>query len=145
MSLFRKSPTRSETSTDVNHAILYSYTIHPHKYCKFNRKNYGNYNSDQQVVLLTKMEMEFRIKHPSIKLVELHYEIAPNTGNIHLHGLYSMPPIFESTVKNYFDKILNVNNEKTKVPWRHLDLTKTRNREDWLKYIRKDQPTQLKP
>lgn len=137
MSLFTAHNAKRDI-VDINHVILYAITIHPHKVCKFNRKNYGNYTKDQQIVLLGNLERNLRLKNPSIQLVELHYEIAPASGNIHLHGLYSMPSIFQSTIVCYYRRALDVNNENTKVPWRHLYLIQVDNKDGWLQYIRKD-------
>jgi len=133
MSLFAKRDIE-----DINHAILYAITIHPHSRCKFGRKNYCNYTKDQQQSLLHKIEMELRLRNPSIEMVELHYETAPSTGNIHLHGLYSMPSIYQSTVTSYYRRLMDNNDANTKVPWRYLDLTTVINRDAWTTYIRKD-------
>lgn len=136
-----KMPTKRlfrQESVSVNHAILYSLTIHPHKACMLNRRRYDKYNHDQQRALLGRIEACLRKKNPSIDLVEMHYEVAPSTGQIHFHALYRMPSIFQSTVTAYYRRLMDNNNERTLVPWRYLDLTTTDSQANWLEYIRKD-------
>lgn len=120
------------------HSSQYAITINPQPTKLLNRKMYKQYSHEQQRSILTRIESALRRNNPSIVLLELHYEICPILKQVHFHALYSMPPIFVSTLETYYKRILDSSNSKTLVPWRFLDIQPIYNQCGWIQYIRKD-------
>lgn len=137
MSLFNKEK-RERNDATCNDPLLYAITVHPCPTAPLNKKLYKNYNHDQQRAMLGRIEACIRRKNPSIELIEIHYEIAPITGQIHFHAMYSMPSIFQSTLVSYYRRIMDTTNDQTKVPWRYLDLSVIKDKDAWTTYIQKD-------
>lgn len=123
-------PTRSYYGVTVN--------ISPHKY--MNKRKWSLYSADQQRKILLRVENSFRVKNPSVKLIELHFEKCPNLKHeqIHYHALYDMPDEYVTHMECYFNRICNNNNENTRIPWRHIVIKHVSNIEGWKDYIRKD-------
>lgn len=118
---------------------LYGVTVNIHPYKSMNRKRWFTYSHDKQRAQLARIEASLRNKNPSIKLIELHYEVAPGLNdpeyrNIHFHALYEMPPLFVSTMENYYTRIVSAKASN----WKHLDVKTINNKQAWLDYIRKD-------
>lgn len=117
----------------------YCVTVNPNPSKKMNNRMYKLYSHDQQRAILCRIESAMRRDNPSIKLIEIHFELCPVLQQQHYHALYSMPFSFESTMENYLSKRISDKTE-AKVPWRPIDIMVCNNRKEWLKYIRKDQP-----
>jgi len=115
----------------------YIVTVNPAPNHHMNKRQYKLYSSDQQRAMLTRIELALRRNNPSIKLLELHFEKCPSSGQIHFHALYEMPILFASTMTNYYNRILQEQQPSTP-PWRHLDIQLCNNKKAWLQYIRKD-------
>lgn len=111
--------------------------ISPHKY--MNKRKWSLYSTDQQRKILLRIENSFRVKNPSVKLIELHFETCPNLKHeqIHFHALYDMPEEFVSHMECYYNRVCNNNNENTRIPWRHIVIKHVSNVEGWVDYIRK--------
>jgi len=117
----------------------YIVTVNPAPNKLLNRKKYRLYSEEQQRAMLLRIEAALRRDNPSIKLLELHFEKCPSSGMVHFHALYNMPILFESTMVNYYNRIMSmVDSNTTGEPWRHLDIQICNNKSAWLQYIRKD-------
>jgi len=109
-----------------------------------NKRQWKNYNHDQQRAILGRMEASIRKRTPSIKLLELHYEVAPTVNNIHFHALYEMSAIWVSELQVQWNRMVGtIVTPHTKHDlankWRHLDIFPIKNgNKQWLEYIRKD-------
>lgn len=137
----KQSLVRDNTSVsgDADNLLAYGYAVTinicPNK--KMNKKVWKTYSHEQQSKILLRIESAMRRDNPSIKLTELHLEICPSLQQIHLHALYDMPELFVSTMEAYWQQRVADIRPST-IPWRYIDISKVRNRNDWLQYIRKD-------
>lgn len=138
--LFNTHRVSGVSVNDVNpyNSIFYAVTVNPQPTCKLNRKRYRDYSGDQQVAILSRIEAAMRRKIQDIKLIELRFEICPTLGQWHFHALYEMPPIAESCIWNYYKRVMDSSDCKTKTIWRYLDIQPVYNKEGWEQYIRKD-------
>lgn len=128
-SLFKKAPTLRQWGVTVN--------IQPTK--TMNKRLWKNYDNDKQREILNRIETKFRRDTPSVKLIELHFEICPTLKNIHFHALYEAPVLFRSEMETYYKRVCCSDDEHTKVPWRYLDIKEIiGGPAEWLEYIRKD-------
>lgn len=120
----------------VHNDYAVTVNIQPTKF--MNKRQWKRYTHDQQRAILSRIEKKFRKDMPTIELVELHYEICPTLKNIHFHALYKMPVNYCTTMETYYTRICSSEDEKTKIPWRFLDIREITNRTGWLEYINKD-------
>lgn len=125
----------------LQNTVWYAVTINPQPTKLCNKRQYRKYTDDQQIGILTRMEAKLRRENPSIELVELHFEKCPVLGQMHFHAKYSMPAIFVTTMENYWRRVLDSSDSKTKIPWRYLDIQLVYNDQGWLEYIRKENKT----
>ena len=121
----------------------YAVTVNIQPTRLMNKKQWKLYNHDQQRGQLTRLECAMRRENPTIELVEIHFEVCPELGQIHFHALYNIPPNFVTTMVNWWDnKIGTLPNHKTIrdkfTTWRHCDVQQIYSPEGFLKYIRKD-------
>jgi len=128
-SLFPKIPTLRQWGITVN--------IQPTK--KMNKRLWKLYDHDKQRDILNRIESKFRRDTPSVKLIELHFEVCPTLKNIHFHALYEAPVLFRAEMETYYKRVCCSDDEHTKKPWRYLDIKEiVGGSDEWLKYIRKD-------
>jgi len=106
---------------------------------KMNKRYWKLYTADKQRDILARIEAGYRRVTPSVKLIEIHYEVCPKLKNIHFHALYEAPILFRDDIKAYYKRICCSQDEKTEKPWRYLDVKRMRGgNKEWLIYIRKD-------
>lgn len=136
--ILRRQP-EAQASNDVS-MLAVTVNIQPTKL--MNKRQWRKYSPEQQTAQLSRIEAAFRKKTPSCVLKEIHYETCPVVKNIHFHALYEMPSIFRPELETYYNRICSSTDEKTTVPWRHLDLQEVYDVAGWLKYIRKNNITE---
>jgi len=127
-----------------NQVFKYAITVNVASTKFMNRKQWHLYTNEQQRSQLTRIEAAFRRNNPSVKLIEIQYEVCPPPlkPNIHFHALYEMPRLFKYEMMTHYDRICSSTNAKTKDPWRHLDVQNiVAGEQQWLDYIRKDLKT----
>jgi len=81
------------------------------------------------------MEKKLRQDTPSIQFVKCMFEVCPVLCNIHMHLMYRMPEIFESTVEAYYTRVCN---KLDQTGWRVIDIQPIYDETGWLEYISKD-------
>jgi len=125
--------------------------VQPTRY--INKRQWKKYTHDQQIKILTRMEASIRRRTPSIKLIELHFEVCPTLKNVHFHALYEMPVFYVSELEAQWSRLVgNIITSRSKTDqlslWRYLDIKEIKPRlnsdgnpdeADWLAYIRKDE------
>lgn len=117
----------------------YGITVNIQPTKKMNKRFWNKYSHDQQRAMLSRIEAKFRSLTPSVKLIELHFEVCPTLKNIHFHALYEAPALFKVEMEAYYKRICCSDDHKTKIPWRYLDIKLIRGgNTEWLDYIRKD-------
>lgn len=116
---------------------MYAITINikPTKY--MNNKQWRNYDHDNQIKILERIEQRFIRDHPSIKRVKLVFEECPTLKNMHFHALYEMVPLFVCEMEAYYDRICNGDNIETRNKWRFMDSQEIYDMQGWLTYITK--------
>jgi len=119
---------------------LYAVTFNPHPLRPFNKKQYRKYTNDQQKDILNRIEGDLRKFNPSIKLVEMQFEIANIHKTVHFHAMYSMDPAAAIIMQKHYSKY-QFQCHRDKKPFNHFDLQLVKLESNWLAYIRKD----LKP
>lgn len=120
----------------------YGVTVNIQPTKKMNKRLWNKYNHDQQRGILSRIEAKFRAQTPSVKLIELHFEVCPTLKNIHFHALYEAPSLFKPEMETYYKRVCCSDDERTRIPWRYLDIKLIEGgNAEWLEYIRKD----LKP
>lgn len=137
-SLFIKRVSDRPTGEVYNNSNLFAITINLSPFKSMNKKKWFTYTHDKQIDILTRIESKFRQLTPSVKMLELHFELAPTTcknfNNMHIHALYDMPELFVSEMETYYNRIC----KDTTSNCEHLKIDKVYDKEGWLRYIRKD-------
>ena len=132
---------QSEYDERVEKPTLLAITVNIKPGKLMNKKRWNTYEPAKQVAMLDRIEKALHRKNPSIKCLELHYEVCPNLlpKQMHFHALYEIRGYeWIMEIKAYYDRICNANDEKTIKPWHHLDIQEIYNLEGWEGYIRKD-------
>lgn len=124
---------------DINKNVnKYGITVNVLPFKLMNRKRWFTYSHDKQRDILSRIEAKFRRDTPSVKLIELHYELCPSEDkfhNIHFHALYEMPSMFVAELETYYKRVCFDSSNKN---WKYLDIKLINNEDAWIKYIRKD-------
>lgn len=133
-------PLANRLQGDVINIIAnkYAITVNVLPFKKMNRKLWYTYSHDKQREILGRIEAKFRRDTPSVKLLELHYELCPSEDkfhNIHFHALYEMPEEFVAELETYYKRVCFDSSNKN---WRYLDIRPIFDLSGWLKYITKD-------
>lgn len=128
------TPIEDDLSAEIeNDMVATTVNICPNSF--MNKKRWSDYDHDQQRNILRRIEKAFRVKHPSVELLKMAFEICPTLDNIHFHCLYKCPLIFKSTIENYFKKYSPKKGGDT---WRTVIVKEIFDEEGWIKYISKD-------
>ncbi|KAA6355156.1 MAG: hypothetical protein EZS28_049317, partial [Streblomastix strix] len=120
----------------------YAITVSIHPFHKYNNRIWTNYSTDDQVKILSRIEQRSRSGCPSISLAEVHYERAPQSGNMHYHAMYEMPAEYSSHMSAYFARQFNDDEQRK---WRTFDIQLVRDNQLWIDYIRKSVKVQQQP
>lgn len=120
---------------DTIHWIV---TINPSPNKLINKRRWQLYTNERQKEILERSLTKLTLSNPSISCIERQYERCPSNGQIHLHALYSFSPEWLTTMENWINHTFAWKDDKSKPPWRHLDIRPSINDNLWLEYIRKD-------